>query len=48
MSKKKLSISSRLDELNGVGPAKYKQLQDVDLNTIADLLDYWPRRYVDY
>ncbi len=44
----KLSLSSPLSSLKGVGEAKYKQLQEVGLATISDLLDYWPRRYVDY
>jgi ATP-dependent DNA helicase RecG len=44
----KFSLSSSLISLNGVGPAKYKLLQESGLSTVADLLDYWPRRYVDY
>ncbi len=48
MSKGKLTLSSSLESLNGIGPAKYKQLQESSISTIADLLDYWPRRYIDY
>ncbi|MDQ5913604.1 MAG: ATP-dependent helicase RecG [Patescibacteria group bacterium] len=44
----KLSLSSSLESLKGVGPAKYKLLAESGLSNIADLLDYWPRRYVDY
>lgn len=43
-----LDLSSSLESLNGVGPTKYKLLQESGLSTVADLLDYWPRRYVDY
>jgi len=48
MSKENLALGSSLVSLSGVGPAKYKLLQESGLSTIADLLDYWPRRYVDY
>jgi ATP-dependent DNA helicase RecG len=44
----KLSLNSSLVNLKGVGPAKYKLLAESGLSTVADLLDYWPRRYVDY
>lgn len=45
---KVLNLNSPLSALKGVGEAKYEQLQEVGLSTISDLLDYWPRRYVDY
>lgn len=48
MSDKLLDLNSSLESLNGVGPTKYKLLQESGLSTVADLLDYWPRRYVDY
>jgi ATP-dependent DNA helicase RecG len=48
MSEKKLTLNSSLESLNGVGPAKYKQLQESSISTVSDLLDYWPRRYIDY
>lgn len=48
MSEKVLSLSSSLESLNGVGPAKYKLLQESGLSNVAELLDYWPRRYIDY
>lgn len=48
MSEKVLNLNSSLESLNGVGPAKYKLLQESGLSTVSDLLDYWPRRYVDY
>ena len=44
----KLGLHSKLEDLNGVGPAKAKLLREVGLNTASDLLDYWPRRYIDY
>ncbi len=43
-----LSLSSPLNLLKGVGEARYKQLQEVGLSTVADLIDYWPRKYIDY
>lgn len=48
MSERNLDLSSSLESLNGIGPAKYKLLQESGLSTVADLLDYWPRRYIDY
>ena len=47
-TQRKLSLSSKLEDLNGVGPTKAKLLREVGLNTASDLLDYWPRRYIDY
>ena len=34
--------------LPGVGPAKEKLLQKLDVRTVADLLDFFPHRYEDY
>jgi len=48
MSEKILDLSSSLESLSGVGPAKYKLLQESGLSSVSELLDYWPKRYVDY
>ncbi len=48
MSESVLNLNSSLESLKGVGPNKYKLLQEAGLSTVADLLDNWPRKYVDY
>lgn len=47
-SKETLNLSSKLESLNGVGPARALSLKGANLNTVSDLLDYFPRRYIDY
>lgn len=37
-----------LKDLRGIGPANLKLLNEAGINSISELLDYWPRRYVDY
>ncbi len=41
-------LKASLKVLNGVGPQYLKVLNGVGLNTIEDLLYYFPRRYDDY
>lgn len=36
-----------VERLNGVGPQRRKALADVGVETVFDLLTYYPRRYVD-
>lgn len=36
-----------VDRLNGVGPQRRKALRDVGVETVFDLLTYYPRRYID-
>ncbi len=36
-----------VSRLNGVGPQRRAALADVDVETVFDLLTYYPRRYVD-
>ena len=36
-----------VDVLNGVGPKKAESLAEVGVETILDLLTYYPRRYID-
>ncbi|MDH4378749.1 MAG: ATP-dependent DNA helicase RecG [Vampirovibrionales bacterium] len=35
-------------DVKGIGPTLAKRLASVGINTVADLLHYYPRRYVDY
>jgi ATP-dependent DNA helicase RecG len=44
----KIKLSSQINQLSGVGEVRFNQLQEVGIKTVADLLDYWPRRYIDY
>ncbi len=39
--------NTRLDNFPGVGPAKFKALNKLGLETVGDLLTYWPRAYED-
>ena len=40
-----MTISSSISRLKGVGPILGKALNDIGINTIADLLNYYPRRW---
>jgi ATP-dependent DNA helicase RecG len=41
-------LDSSLQVLSGIGPANAKRLKELDLETLRDMLYYFPRRYVDY
>lgn len=41
-------FSTPLNELKGIGSELYKKYQHLGLKTVADLIDYYPRRYDDY
>jgi ATP-dependent DNA helicase RecG len=43
-----MTQSSPLTELKGVGEALAKKFAQVGVKTVAELIDYWPRRYEDY
>ncbi|WP_448562717.1 ATP-dependent DNA helicase RecG [Trichothermofontia sp.] len=43
-----LSLDQALTQLNGVGPRQGKQLGELGLITVRDLLYYFPRDYIDY
>lgn len=43
-----MNLSSPLTEVKGVGPQLAKKLQGLGLTTVADLIDYLPRKYDDY
>ncbi len=42
-----MELATRLDTFPGVGPAKAKALAKLGLETVGDLLTYWPRAYED-
>ena len=43
-----MTLESPLTEIRGVGAALAKKLATVGLASVADLVDYYPRRYDDY
>jgi ATP-dependent DNA helicase RecG len=43
-----MQLSSRLEEVKGVGPAIGAKFAQLGLKTVQDLLFYFPRRYDDY
>jgi len=43
-----MTLDTPLTELKGVGPAVAAKFAQLGLKTIADLIDYYPRRYDDY
>ena len=40
-------LDTPLQSFPGVGPAKAKALAKLGLETVGDLLTYWPRAYED-
>ena len=43
-----MELNQELTGLKGVGPATARQLESVGIKNVADLLDYFPRKYNDY
>jgi len=43
-----MEITENLQGLKGVGPAVARQFADIGIHNIAELLDYFPRKYSDY
>jgi ATP-dependent DNA helicase RecG len=43
-----MRLHDSLGMVKGVGPKNLAALQTLGLSTVADLIDYWPRRYDDY
>src|SRR5205814_1981208 len=37
--------SAPIDSLNGIGPTRARQFRELGVNTLADLLEYFPRTY---
>ena len=47
MPEKALDLSSPASAVNGIGPAKYNALSDAGIHTINDLINHYPRKYLD-
>ena len=47
MPEKALNISSPTHVLKGIGPAKFSALKEIGIETLFDLLNYFPRKYLD-
>ncbi len=47
MPEKALDLSSPINAVKGIGPAKYNALVDAGIHTINDLINHYPRRYLD-
>ena len=47
MPEKALDLSSPSSAVKGIGPAKYNALADAGIHTINDLINHYPRRYLD-
>lgn len=43
-----MRITSLVDEINGIGPELVKRFSNSGVKTIADLINFFPRRYEDY
>lgn len=43
-----MKLTDSLQMVKGVGPKNAAYLSSMGLNTVCDLVDYWPRRYDDY
>src|SRR4051812_41384428 len=43
-----MNLDNKLTEIKGVGPEQAKKFAILGVKTIADLIDYYPRRYDDY
>lgn len=43
-----MDLSSSVEKIKGVGPETAKKLAKLGVETISDLLTFWPRRYDDY
>ncbi|MFW6075495.1 MAG: DEAD/DEAH box helicase, partial [Chloroflexota bacterium] len=42
------TLDDSVSRLPGVGPARVKQLEQLGVRTVRDLLELYPRRYLDY
>ncbi len=43
-----VNLNSKISDLDGVGPSYLKKLEKLGINTIRDLLFYFPRRWDDF
>ena len=47
MPEKALNIYSPTSALKGIGPAKFSALKEIGIETLFDLINYFPRKYLD-
>ena len=47
MPEKALSLSTSLQSIKGVGPARTDALSTIGVHTVSDLLHYYPRKHLD-
>ena len=47
MPEKALSLSTSLQSIKGVGPARVDALSTIGVHTVSDLLHYYPRKHLD-
>ena len=47
MPEKALNLLDPLNSLKGIGPSKNETLIQAGISTIYDLLNYYPRKYLD-
>ena len=47
MPEKALDLSSPTSAVKGIGPAKYNALSDAGIHTVNDLINHYPRKYLD-
>ncbi|MCD4705429.1 ATP-dependent DNA helicase RecG [bacterium] len=43
-----MDLNTKLNQIYGIGASIYKKLQKLELNTVKDILFYYPFRYDDY
>lgn len=43
-----MNDKTQISQLRGVGPETAKKLRSLGINSVAELIDYYPRRYDDY
>ncbi|HMQ95726.1 MAG TPA: ATP-dependent DNA helicase RecG [Candidatus Saccharibacteria bacterium] len=43
-----MNLATSLESIKGVGPKTASQLRQAGLETVGDLIDFYPRRYEDY
>ncbi len=43
-----MGLTDKIHSLKGVGPKQAQLFVAAGINTVGDLIDYWPRRYDDY
>ena len=47
MPEKALNIYSPTSALKGIGPAKFSALKEIGIETLFDLINYFPRKYLN-